>query len=248
MKAQTNTVLFRVARGGLLAALAAAILAVVASTHISQAEPQAPDAVTYTARVLEVYADKAIVDIGGRRVLLEPIAPGQAFPGDIGAEIQVVGQQRGNTLLPSRIILPSGAVVQAPSDTSNPVLSDRDRSLERQLAAHRIEITGRPYRRRNHTVVAGRRSEGGNVIASFDHNLRLVEIEDAEHKHIHPSAPEALPEADVAKLLAKRGYSAIRLLDQSRFRFLYAATGPQDERMELHVDRAGNILKRVWLR
>ncbi len=153
-------------------------------------------------------------------------------------------------MIPSRIILPSGAVFQSPSDpgAGSPVLSDRDRTIDGQLAAHGIEVTGRPYRRRNQTVAAGRRNDGRNVIASFDHNLRLVEIEEAEHKHIHPSSSEALPEAEVAKLLAKRGYSAIRLLDQSRFRFLYAVSGPQDERMELHVDRAGNILKRVWLR
>jgi hypothetical protein len=86
------------------------------------------------------------------------------------------------------------------------------------------------------------------VITLFDHNLDLVEIEDAEHRHIHPSSPEALPEAEVAKILLRQGYSSIRLLDQRRFRFFYSVSGPQGERMELHVDRGGNILKRVWLR
>ena len=106
---------------------------------------------------------------------------------------------------------------------------------------------GRPYRRRNYTVVEGRTDDGRRVIATFDSGLRLAEIEEADHRRIHPSSPEARPETDVAKLLAKQGYSSIRLLDQSRFRFLYGVSGPQGERMELHVDRAGNIVRRVWL-
>jgi hypothetical protein len=233
----------------LIAAVAVAILAV--ATYGSKAEPQAADVASYQARVVEIYGDKAIVEIDGQRHLVEPIAPGRAFPSDAGSEIRIVGHRRGNILIPSRIVLPSGSVVQSPPDpglASMPAPSEKDRTIAGQLATHGIEVTGRPYRRRNHTVVAGRGKDGRSVIASFDHNLRLVEIEEAEHRHIHPSSPEALPEAEVAKLLAKRGYSTILLLDQSRFRFLYSASGPQGERMELHLDRGGNILKRVWLR
>ena len=230
----------------LIAAVAVAILAI--ATCGSKAEPQTTDIVTYQARVIEVYLDKAIVDINGRRLLVEPIAAGQAFPAEVGSQIQVVGHQRGNVLIPARIILPSGAVVESPSGSGKPAPSDKDRTIEGQLAALGVDVTGRPYRRRNLTVVAGRANDGRSVIASFDHNLLLVEIEDADHRHIHPSSPEALPEAEVAKLLAKQRYSSIRLLDQSRFRFLYSVSGPQGERMELHVDRGGHILKRVWLR
>lgn len=244
MGSKTSSIVPNSATRRLFAAVA--ILAVM--TCGSKAEPQASDTGTYQARVVEVYADKAIVEIDGRRVLVEPIAPGQAFPADVGVAIQIVGRQRGNVLIPIRIILPSGAIVQSPSVATKPTPSGKDGTIESQLAAHGIEVTGRPYRRRNQTVVAGRASDGRSVIASFDHNLRLVEIEDAEHRHIHPSSPDALPEAEVAKLLAKLGYSSILLLDQSRFRFLYSVSGPKGERMELHVDRGGNILKRVWLR
>ncbi len=70
MQAQTNK---------LIGAVAVAVLAAV-GTGDSKAEPQATNVATYRARVVEVYADKAIIEIDGRRFLLEPIAPGQAFP------------------------------------------------------------------------------------------------------------------------------------------------------------------------
>lgn len=238
---ETRTILVSVGRR-LIVLAAVAIFSLVSGG--SKAEPQASDVATHQARVVEVYGDKAIVEIKGRRFLVEPMAPGQPFPADVGSEIQIVGRQRANVLIPARIVLPSGAVVQAPSGSPA-----RDRTIESELAAHGITVSGQPYRRRNYTVVAGRTKEGRSVIAAFDHNLRLVEIEDAErHRHIHPSSPEALPEPEVAKLIAKQGYTSIRLLDQSRFRFLYSVTGPRDERMELLVDRGGNILRRVWLR
>ena len=227
--------------------LAVAMAALAITTWGAKAEPQVSDIGTYQARVVEVYVDRAIVDVNGQRLLVEPIAPGRMFPATAGSEVQIVARQRANVLIPTRIILPSGVVIES-AGAATPLPSETDRTVEGQLAAHGISVNGRPYRRRNHTVVAGRTSDGRSVIASFDHNLRLVEIEDAEHRHIHPNSPEALPEAEVAKLIAKRGYSAVALLDQTRFRFLYSVSGPQGERMELHVDRGGNILKRVWLR
>lgn len=228
-------------------AVAVAIFALVSAD--GKAEPQTSDVATHQARVVEVYGDKAVVEIKGRRFLVEPVAPGRPFPAGIGAEIQIVGQHRANVLIPVRIVLPSGAVVQASPGSGTPAAPEKDRTIENELAAHGITVSGQPYRRRNFTVVAGRTKEGRSVIASFDHNLRLVEIEDAEqHRHIHPNSPEALPEPEVAKLLAKQGYSSIRLLDQRRFRLLYSVSGPRDERMELLVDRGGNILRRVWLR
>ena len=230
----------------LLAALLVAVGAMM--TSASKAEPQASDVATYQARVAEVYGDKAVVEIDGRRFLVEPLAPGQPFPAGVGSNIQVVGRQQGNVLIPRRIVLPSGAVVEAPPATDKSAPTEKDRTIEGQLATLGIDVTGRPYRRRNYTVVAGRTKDGRSVIASFDHNMQLVELQDAEHRHIHPGAPGALSEPEIARLLAERGYSSIRLLDRSRFLFLYAVSGPQGERMELHVDRGGNILKRVWLR
>jgi hypothetical protein len=244
MEAQTVPV-----RAGRSFIIAVAMAVVALASSGTKAVPQASDVATHQARVIEVYADKAIVEVNGRRFLVEPVVPGQAFPADAGAEIQIIGQQRANVLIPSRIVLPSGVVVQAPSGSGTPGAPEKDRTIDSELAAHGITVSGQPYRRRNHTVVAGRTKEGRGVIATFDHNLRLVEIEDAErHRHIHPSSPEAVPEPEVAKLLAKQGYSSIRLLDQSRFSFLYSVSGPRGERMELLVDRGGNIFRRVWLR
>ena len=162
-------------------------------TSASKAAPQASDVATYQARVAEVYGDKAVVEIDGRRFLVEPLAPGQPFPAAVGANIQVVGRQQGNVLIPRRIVLPSGAVVEAPPATDKSAPTEKDRTIEGQLATLGIDVTGRPYRRRNYTVVAGRAKDGRSVIASFDHNMRLVELEDAEHRHIHPNSPQACP-------------------------------------------------------
>jgi hypothetical protein len=204
-------------------------------------------------RVVEVFGDKAVVEADGERLLVEPIKPNAPFAAVVGAEIEVAGRRNGNVLVPDRLRLPSGAVLQREEATPAPRLGDAspspaDDSLEAQLAREGITIVGRPYRKRNYTEVAGRAANGRMVIAVFDQARRLQEIEDAEHTHIHPDSPSALPEPEVARLLASAGFSSIRLIDQRRFRFLYSAVGPRGERMELHVDRAGNVLKRVWLR
>src|SRR5262245_6145765 len=172
---QTGMVPYRAGRTP-TAALVVAILAL--ATGGSKAEAQASDVATYQARVLEVYVDKAIVDINGRRVLVEPIAAGLPFPAAVGSEIQVVGQQRANVLIPRQLILPTGALVES-SASGKPPTPDNDRTIEGQLAALGIDVISRPYRRRTYTVVAGRASDGRSVIASFDHNLVLVEVEDA---------------------------------------------------------------------
>jgi hypothetical protein len=233
--------------------LAAAI--VVASlltlSYGGKGELQAPEAAEYRARIVEIYGDKAIVEVDGQRFLVEPVQPDRPFPADVGSEVRIFGQSRGNVIVPGRIVLPSGATVQRQArdvGTSEQPGQAGDRSIEAQLRNHGITVVGRPYRKRNYTVVEGRADDGRRVIAFFDSGLRLEEIEEAEHRHIHPSSPEALPEADVARLLATRGYSSVRLIDQSRFRFLYSVTDPQGQRMELHVDRGGHIIRRVWLR
>ena len=214
-------------------------------------EPQASDAVTYQARVVEVYADKAIVEINGQRFLVEPVISGQAFPADIGAEIQVVGQQRANVIIPTRIVLPSGAVVSSPSDAGeagNSAPSEADRSHRGparrswhhgdrpSLPPAQSDDRPRPHQRRSRRdrLVRSQPAPRGNRRGRTSaHSL---------------NSRESLPEAEIAKLLAKQGYSSIVLLDQTRFRFLYSVSGPKGERMELHVDRGGNILRRVWLR
>jgi len=60
--------------------------------------------------------------------------------------------------------------------------------------------------------------------------------------------PPGGPTDTIARLVAERGYSSVRLIDQNRFQFLYSATDSQGQRMELLVDRGGNILRRAWRR
>jgi hypothetical protein len=232
-------------------ALAIVVASLLTFTSEGKAEPQNHDLTEFRARIVEIYGDKAIVEVDGRRFLVESIQSDRPFPGDVGSEIQILGRSRGNVLLPSRITLPSGVSFQRPAVDPGAAKQPgqaQDRSIEAQLRDHGITVVGRPYRRRNYTIVEGRADDGRSVIALFDRGLRLEEIEEAEHRHIHPRSPEALPEAEVARRLASQGYSSIRLIDQSRFRFLYSVTGPRGQQMELHVGRGGSILRRVWLR
>ena len=232
-------------------AVAAVFTILIAFPIEGRAQVPAPDLKEYRARVVEIYGDKAIVEVDGRRFLVEPFQPDKPFPAEMGAEVRIVGQAQGNILVPSMIILPSGAAIQRqPLDrgaTGQPQPGDA-RNIEAQLRKHGITVVGRPYRRRNSTVVEGRADDGRKVIGLFDSGLRLEEIEEAEHRHVHPRSPEALPETEVARLVAERGYSSVRLVDQSRFQFLYSVTDQQGQRMELLVDRGGNILRRVWRR
>jgi hypothetical protein len=152
----------------------------------------------------------------------------------------VVGYRVGNVLTPSRLTLPSGAAVEREAAG--------ERSLSEQLAREGITMVGTPFRKRYATEVAGRTADGRMVIASFDAGGRLQELEDAEHRHIHPQSPEALPAAEVERRLAALGFTAIRLLDQRRYLFFFSAVDKRGDPMELSVDRAGNILKKVWLR
>ena len=233
------------------------ILALLTLAATGEAAAQDRQAIDLRARVTEVFGDKAIVELGGERLLVEPIAPDKAFPAAIGADIGIAGTRVGNVLTPSRVTLPSGATVEreapraspsiAPSATT-PDAAPGDRSLAGQLAREGITMVGSPYRKRYYTEVAGRTADGRMVIASFDHAGRLQEIEDAEHRHVHPQSPEALPAAEVERRLTALGFTSIRLLDQRRYLFFFSAVDSRGDPMELHVDRAGNILKKVWLR
>ncbi|MCC6888575.1 MAG: hypothetical protein IT536_08585 [Hyphomicrobiales bacterium] len=225
---------------GLIAALA---LLATALTAVGRAED-----VPLSGRVVEVFGDRAIVESEGRRYLVGPLVAGEGFPAGVGELVQIVGPRQGNVIVPQRLVLASGAVVNATPATDGASPLRGLRSIDAQLKRYGVVATERPYRRRNQTVVAGQTGDGRRVIATFDHSLRIEEIEDADHRHIHPNAPEALTPQAVMQRLEKQGYGSIRLLDQSRYRLLFAATGPAGERMELHVDRGGSIFKRVWLR
>jgi hypothetical protein len=229
--------------------LAVAIVAATLLTHTGEGRAQAPAQTEFRARIVEIYGDKAIVEIGGQRFLVESIQSDKPFPGEVGAEIEILGQSRGNVLVPSRITLPSGVSVQRQEAglPREPGLA-QDRSIEGQLRELGITAVGRPFRRRHQTVVEGRADDGRRVIASFDRGLRLEEIEETEYRHIHPMSPDALPPMEVARRLANQGYSSVRLIDQGRFRLLYSVTDRQGQPMELLVDRSGAILRRVWLR
>jgi len=233
---------------GLAVAIIAATL--LAFTGEGRAQPQPPAATEFRARIVEIYGDKAIVEIDGRRFLVEAIQSDKPFPGEVGAEIQILGQSRGNVLVPSRITLPSGVSVQRQAEVGPPREPGLgpDRSIEGQLRELGITAVGRPFRRRYQTVVEGRADDGRRVIASFDRGLRLEEIEETEFRHIHPMSPDALPPMEVARRLASQGYSSVRLIDQGRFRLLYLVNDRQGQPMELLVDRSGAILRRVWLR
>jgi hypothetical protein len=236
-------------RRGLAAAIV--VTGLFAFSHEGRSQASAADLSEYRVRILEIYGDKAIVEFDGRRFLVEPLQQDSPFPAGIGTDIRIMGRARGNVLVPSVIMLPSGAALNRQASDSGaagqPLPADA-RNIETQLGKHGIALVGRPYRRRNSTVVEGRAEDGRKVIALFDSGLRLEEIEEAEHRRIHPRSPEALPEAEVARLVAERGYSSVRLIDQNRFLLLYSVTDSQGQRMELHVDRGGNILRRVWNR
>jgi hypothetical protein len=233
------------------------VLALLVLAATGPAAAQDRQAVDLRARVVEVFGDKAIVASNGERLLVEPIAPDKEFPARVGADIEIAGSRIGNVLTPSRVTLPSGVAVEreasrAPSPAASsappPDAAPGDRSLAGQLAREGVTIVGSPYRKRYYTEVAGRTADGRMVIASFDHGGLLREIEDADHRHVHPQSPEALPQAEVERRVGGLGFTSIRLLDQRRYLFFFSAVDPRGDPMELHVDRAGNIVKRVWLR
>src|SRR5262245_9470738 len=116
-----------------------AMLAWLALAAPGEAPPQERLAVDIRARVVEVFGDKAIVESGGDRLLVEPIAPDQAFPAAIGTEIGIAGSRVGNVLTPDRVTLPSGASLEAARAPSSAAASTRpadaapgDRSLAGQ--------------------------------------------------------------------------------------------------------------------
>src|SRR6266508_5701384 len=119
---------------GLAVAIVAATL--LAFTGEGRAQPQAPIPTEFRGRIVEIYGDKAIVEIDGRRFLVESIQSDKPFPGDMGAEIQVLGYSRGNVLVPSRITLPSGVSIQRQALESGPGREPgvgQDRGIEEQL-------------------------------------------------------------------------------------------------------------------
>lgn len=214
----------------------------------------AQDAVNASgALVVEVYGDKALVEIDSRRFLVEPLSAGTPFPAAPGSRIDIAGRRDGNVVTPERLTLPSGDVVRAAGagaagGSTAPPSPAAVPSVEDQLAREGITPLDGPYRKHRFTEVIGRDAAGRKQIVLFDPNGRLREIEDAEHRHVDPDSPAAVGAAEVEGRLRAAGYASVQLLDQRRYRFLFSAVSGRGEPMELTVDRGGNILKRVWVR
>src|SRR5262245_35612415 len=95
---------------GLAVAIVAATLLGLAGE--GRAQPQPPVPTEFRGRIVEIYGDKAIVEIDGRRFLVEAIQSDKPFPADVGSEVQILGESRGNVLVPTQITLPSGVSIQ----------------------------------------------------------------------------------------------------------------------------------------
>lgn len=220
----------------------AALTLLVLATHGSDSAQVALNA--SDALVIEVFGEKAVIEIDGKRFLVEALPPHTPFPAAAGSRIGIEGRHDGNVVWPDRVTLPSGEILRPAAPGAAPPVA----SVTEQLAREGITAAGRPYRKRNATEIIGRDASGRKLIASFDPSGRLREIEDAEHRHVAPDSPDAVSAAEVESRLRAAGYTSLRLVDQRRYQFLFSAANARGEAMELHVDRAGNVLKRVWLR
>src|SRR5258708_24129111 len=134
---------------GFLRGLAMAAVILFAFPIEGRAELPAQDLKEYRARIVEIYGDKAIVEVDGRRFLVEPFQQDKPFPVEIGADIRIVGHVRENVLVPSMIILPSGSAIQRQTldsgTTGQPHPADA-RNIETQLRKHKIEAVRPPSR------------------------------------------------------------------------------------------------------
>jgi hypothetical protein len=121
------------------------------------------------------------------------------------------------------------------------------RTINDTLAGLSLQPLGEAVRKRHHTEILARMTDGRSVYVSFDLSGRLWEIEDASHdRQAVPEAFMPLTDAELLQKASEAGFAPEAFVERRKHHSVIAARNTAGEPLELHLDRRGYIFKQVW--
>jgi hypothetical protein len=116
------------------------------------------------------------------------------------------------------------------------------------LAAMQLTPIGQPIRKKHHTEIMARMTDGRTVYVSFDRLGRIDEIEDAAHDKRTVVAVRALSRDDYHDIARQAGFEPLEEMEMKKHHAELLTRNRAGEFVELHIDRAGYIYKQAWVR
>lgn len=244
-------------------AVAAALLVTVS---VALAQFAAGDGATFKGKVVDDFGGKIVIETDAGKLLVEPRGGAAAAKVTTGETLVVTGNASQRVIDATRIVRENGETVFFASSTAAPAVNPApsvppaagtfggwaaqdvsSAQIQAVLKDHGLTQVGTAERKKRHIEIPTRSADGRNVIASLDLFGRIWEIEDAEHDN--KTVPVQLTsETQAANVITQAGYSTPRAIERRKHHFEVLTTSRSGEPMEIHVNLAGHIYKRVWVR
>ncbi len=158
-----------------------AALALLAGLVTGQAAAQTAASPPLTGRVAEVFGNRLVIDLGGERVLAEPVDPAASLDARPGDLVRVDGERRGPLVSWRAVSVTASAAPAAGAARPAGAPGNSDSELLRTVERLGLKAIDPPLRKRHHIEVLAQTAEGRKLYVSFDRDGRLWEIEDAAY-------------------------------------------------------------------
>lgn len=238
----------------------------LAQTPIAQLSP---DGVAIQGKVAEDFGGKFVLGDETGRVLVEPRG---GLPSDVkltvGETLTVTGIprqrvfdatriSRGETVLftgpaapPSPAFAPPGFAAAASSDLppAPPPAGIGQPQIDEALRAYRLTAVGPAERKKKHVEIPARDAQGTNVTVSLDLFGRMWEIEDSDEDDDRPVPTRITSPAQAQEAVRQAGLVPTGQVEQKKHHFEVWGRTPAGELVEAHLDFAGHVYKRAWVR
>lgn len=235
-------------RHRMLSVLAVTLLGLVHTLPSVLAQTDGLPDTTIEGRVAEVFGSRFVVETNEGRILVDPVgllAPLVVSPDD---RVSVTGGMAERTLLAKRITSADGSVLHHREEPSLRGGVDDPRDIRAALAALQLTPMGQPVRKKHHTEIMARMSDGRTVFVSFDRFGRVHAIEDAMHDKAAAVSARALSPNDYLDIARRAGFEPLGELETKKHHAELLSRNRTGVLIELHIDRAGYIYKQVWVR
>lgn len=213
----------------------------------SPALAQAPAEPAVTGRVVEVFANRLILELGNERVLAEPADAAAVLTVRPGDAVRVEGERHGPILRWRKVMLDAPSAPFPQGQRLGSASGNSDADLLQAIERLGLKAIDPPLRKRHHIEVLAQTAEGRKLYVSFDRDGRLWEIEDATYDR-DSATPRNLAAADYERLAREAGFSPVGSGEERRRHVELEVRNRAGEPLTLHIDKAGVIYKQVWRR
>jgi hypothetical protein len=222
--------------------LCALSLALALTSGWTQTVPAAATEVTVDGRIAEVFGRRFILETDRGRILIDPASAQHVLSIAPGDRISATGAIADRTMLPRRISRQDGAVVYELAVPTGAA------GIHATLAAMQLTPIGQPLRKKHHTEIMARMTDGRTVYVSLDRLGRVDEIEDAAHDKRTVVPARALSRDDYHDIARRAGFEPLEEIEIKKHHVELLTRNRAGEFVELHIDRTGYIYKQAWVR